>query len=412
MSTDVRPPIQLDWFLPTNGDGRHLTSSGLPKVGLFQQGERAPTLDYLRQIVRATEQAGFDGIMVPTASGFEDPWLITAVLAQEVRRLKFLLTLRPGTELPAYTAHRAATLQLLSENRLALHVVTGSSRFEQRSLGDFLEHDERYARTAEFLQVFQAVWAGQPPAHPGRYYRSGIHTPIAPGAEAPPIYFGGASEAAERVGAAHGQTYLMWCEPPAMIAERIQRMRDLAAAQGRTLRFGLRLHVFAAPTDEAAWAHVERLLQEIPKDAIDQAQRHLAAYESVGQSRQTQLMQGRGRGARELEVSANLWAGVGLVRGGAGTALVGSYAQQRIFIHRLQGRRRRHVLLPAGTAQRLDIKHAFAQVIEGPFIEVHPVDRHPFVHQVQHVGGKIHVATVSNQLAHFGIEIRVFRGAR
>lgn len=208
-----------------------------------------------------------------------------------------------------------------------VHVVTGSSRFEQRSLGDFLEHDERYARTAEFLQVFQAVWAGQPPAHPGRYYRSGIHTPIAPGAEAPPIYFGGASEAAERVGAAHGQTYLMWCEPPAMIAERIQRMRDLAAAQGRTLRFGLRLHVFAAPTDEAAWAHVERLLQEIPKDAIDQAQRHLAAYESVGQSRQTQLMQGRGRGARELEVSANLWAGVGLVRGGAGTALVGSYAR-------------------------------------------------------------------------------------
>ncbi len=327
MTTEARPPIQLDWFLPTNGDGRHLTSSGLPKVGLFQQGERAPTLDYLRQIVRATEQAGFDGIMVPTASGFEDPWLITAVLAQEVRRLRFLLTLRPGTELPAYTAHRAATLQLLSENRLALHVVTGSSRFEQRSLGDFLEHDERYARTAEFLQVFQAVWSGQPPLHPGRHYRSGVFTPIAPGAQVPPIYFGGASEAAERVGAAHGQTYLMWCEPPAMIAERIQRMRDLAAAQGRTLRFGLRLHVFAASTDDAAWAHVERLLQEIPKDAIDQAQRHLAAYESVGQSRQTQLMQGRGRGARELEVSANLWAGVGLVRGGAGTALVGSYAR-------------------------------------------------------------------------------------
>ena len=327
MSNDVRPPIQLDWFLPTNGDGRHLTSSGLPKVGLFQQGERAPTLDYLRQIVRATEQAGFDGIMVPTASGFEDPWLITAVLAQEVRRLKFLLTLRPGTELPAYTAHRAATLQLLSENRLALHVVTGSSRFEQRSLGDFLEHDERYARTAEFLQVFQAVWAGQPATHAGRYYRSGLQTPIAPGATAPSIYFGGASEAAERVGAAHGQTYLMWCEPPTMIAERIQRMRDLAAAQGRTLRFGLRLHVFAAATDDAAWAHVERLLEEIPTDAIDQAQRQMAAYESVGQSRQTQLMQGRGRGARELEVSANLWAGVGLVRGGAGTALVGSYAQ-------------------------------------------------------------------------------------
>ncbi|MFZ4963870.1 LLM class flavin-dependent oxidoreductase [Pseudomonas sp. Mn2068] len=327
MTNDPRTPLEIDWFLPTNGDGRHLTSSGLPKSGLLQAGERAPTLDYLRQIVRAAELAGFDSIMVPTASGFEDPWLITAVLAQEVRRLKFLLTLRPGLELPAYTAHRAATLQLLSENRLALHVVSGSSRFEQRSLGDFLEHDERYARTAEFLQVFQAVWAGKGLPFHGRYYRSSSATPITPHASAPAIYFGGASTAAEQVGAAHAQTYLMWCEPPAMIAERIQRMRELAALQGRSLRFGLRLHIFAAATDDAAWAHVEKLLEEIPKEAIERAQVQMAAYESVGQTRQTQLIQGRGRRARELEVSANLWAGVGLVRGGAGTALVGSYEQ-------------------------------------------------------------------------------------
>lgn len=320
-------PLEIDWFLPTNGDGRHLTSSGLPKVGLFQQGERAPTLDYLRQIVRAAELGGFDSIMVPTASGFEDPWLITAVLAQEVQRLNFLLTLRPGLELPAYTAHRAATLQLLSNNRLRLHVVSGSSRFEQRSLGDFLEHDERYARTAEFLQAFETVWAGHGRQHHGRFYRAADTAAIMPPALRPPIYFGGASQAAEQVGAEHAQTYLMWCEPPVMIAERIQRLREQAARRQRTLRFGLRLHIFAAPQAEQAWAHVEKLLEELPRDAIERAQQQLAAYESVGQSRQTQLAQGRGRGARQLEVSANLWAGVGLVRGGAGTALVGSYEQ-------------------------------------------------------------------------------------
>ena len=325
MPTPANGAIEIDWFLPTNGDGRHLTSSGLPSVGLFQQGERAPTLDYLRQVVRAAELGDFDGIMVPTASGFEDPWLITAVLAQEVRRLRFLLTVRPGLELPAYSAHRAATLQLLSDGRLDLHVVSGSSRFEQRSLGDFLEHDERYARTAEFLEVFQSVWSGRNQPYHGRYYRSGGGAPIAPQAPAPAIYFGGASQAAEQVGAAHAQTYLMWCEPPAMIAERILHMRERAAARGRTLRFGLRVHVFAAPTDDEAWAHVERLLEEIPKEAIERAQLQMAAYESVGQSRQTGLVKGRGRRARELEVSANLWAGVGLVRGGAGTALVGSY---------------------------------------------------------------------------------------
>lgn len=327
MSMASRPPLELDWFLPTNGDGRHLTSSGLPKTRYLQQGERAPTLDYLRQIVRAAEMGGFDAIMVPTASGFEDPWLITSVLAQEVRRLKFLLTLRPGLELPAFTAQRAATLQQLSDNRLQLHVVSGSSRFEQRSLGDFLEHDQRYERTAEFLQLFQAVWAGRGSQHYGQYYRGVELAPFSPSLQAPPIYFGGASAAAETVAARHAETCLMWCEPPAMIAERVERMRGLATAQGRTLRFGLRVHVFAAATSDEAWQHVEQLLEEIPSGAIEQAQQQMAAYDSVGQSRQNRLVQGRGRAARELEVSANLWAGVGLVRGGAGTALVGSYEQ-------------------------------------------------------------------------------------
>lgn len=320
-------PLELNWFLPTNGDGRHLTSSGLPKTGLFQEGERAPTLDYLRQVVRAAEQARFDAIMVPTASGFEDPWLITAVLAQEVRRLNFLLTVRPGLELPAYTAQRAATLQLLSDNRLALHVVSGSSRFEQRSLGDFLEHDDRYARSAEFLNVLRASWRGEGHLHHGRFYRGGQEVAPQTHARMPPIYFGGASAIAENVAATHAETYLMWGEPPAMVAERIRRMKDLAAMQGRTLRFGLRLHVFAKATGEQAWEHVAGLLKELPRDAIDRAQQQLASYESVGQTRQSGLLTGRGVGVRDLEVSPNLWAGVGLVRGGAGTALVGSYQE-------------------------------------------------------------------------------------
>jgi alkanesulfonate monooxygenase len=329
--------LELNWFLPTNGDGRHLTSSGLPKIGLFQEGERSPTLDYLRQVVRAAEQARFDAIMVPTASGFEDPWLITAVLAQEVRRLKFLLTVRPGLELPAYTAQRAATLQLLSDNRLALHVVSGSSRFEQRSLGDFLEHDDRYVRSAEFLDVLRATWRGEGHLHHGRFYRGGQPVPAQRHAQLPPIYFGGASAAAENVAASHAETYLMWGEPPAMVAERIRLMKDKAAARGRTLRFGLRLHVFAQATDEAAWAHVAGLLQELPRDAIDRAQQQLANYQSVGQTRQSELLSGRGHGVRELEVSPNLWAGVGLVRGGAGTALVGSYQQVAERIEEYRG---------------------------------------------------------------------------
>lgn len=97
--------------------------------------------------------------------------------------------------------------------------------------------------------------------------------------------------------------------------------------------------MFAAADSRQAWAHVGRLLDEIPRDAIERAQQQLAAYESVGQSRQISLTQGRAHGVRDLEVSPNLWAGVGLVRGGAGTALVGSYAEvaERIEEYRQLG---------------------------------------------------------------------------
>lgn len=321
-----RMPLEVGWFLPTNGDGRHLTSSGLPRVGGFAQGERAPSLQYLGQIARAADRMGFDSLMIPTASGFEDSWLMAAAMTGETRRLKFLVTTRPGIEQPAFAAQKAETLQLLSEGRLQLHIVGGSSSVEQRSLGDFLDHDERYARSAEFLLALRTLWNAQG-KHRGRYYQDDPLAASPPRAPLPRVYVGGASAAAQTVASAHGDVYLMWGEPPSMIAERIARMRELVAQHKRSLAFGLRLHVFTAPTAEQAWERVGQLIEEIPKDAITRARRELEAYESVGQQRQIGLHSGRSHTARELEISPNLWAGVGLVRGGAGTALVGSHAQ-------------------------------------------------------------------------------------
>jgi len=331
--------LEVNWFLPTNGDGRHLTSSGLPGSGRQIPGERLPSLDYLRQVVRATDRAGFDAILIPTASGFEDPWLIAAALAADARRLKFLVTVRPGLELPSYTAYKAATLQQLTDNRLWIHVVSGSSPFEQRSLGDFLGHDARYQRTEEFLRVFHGLWKDYRQPFHGEFYRSGGAALPMPDVPSPRVYFGGASAAAEQVAARQAEVYMMWGEPPDMLAERIAHLRGLAAAQGRQLRFGLRLHVFAEASAEQAWNRVGQLVREIPESVIEQARKHMDSYESVGQSRQTALTRGRQAGARELEVSPNLWAGVGLVRGGAGTALVGSYDEvaERIEEYRQLG---------------------------------------------------------------------------
>ncbi|GAA1394351.1 hypothetical protein GCM10009662_04440 [Catellatospora coxensis] len=134
----------------------------------------------------------------------------------------------------------------------------------------------------------------------------------------------GASAAAEQVAARLSDVYLMWGEPPAAIGERPARMRALAAEQGRTLRLGLRIHVIARPTAEQAWAEADRLLSGMDPARIAAAQQRFARMESVGQARMAALHGGRADG---LVIAPNLWAGVGLVREGAGTALVGSYAE-------------------------------------------------------------------------------------
>ena len=143
----------------------------------------------------------------------------------------------------------------------------------------------------------------------------------------PPIYFGGSSPEAGDVAAEHADAYLTWGEPPAAVAEKVDGIRRLTQARGRSISYGIRLHVISRDTSEEAWAEADRLLRSIPDGEIDRVQSGLAQSESEGQRRMRELHQGRSRDLRSLEVSPNLWSGVGLVRGGAGTALVGSHEE-------------------------------------------------------------------------------------
>ncbi|MDM0087165.1 MULTISPECIES: LLM class flavin-dependent oxidoreductase [unclassified Variovorax] len=321
---------QFHWFIPSGGDGRHLVNTAVRSVRGGSRGTRAPEVDYLVQVARVAESAGFDGVMLPVGSYAQDGWLLAAAMSAETRHLRFLVSLRPGLELPTAQAQKAATLQQLSGGRLELNVVAGSAAQEQRAYGDFLDHDQRYERAEEFVHLVRAVWRGRPLQHAGRYYMADVgRLGAAVTDPAPPIYFGGASEIAERVSVAQADVHALWGETPPMVAERLERLRRLTAAQGRPpLGFALRIHVIARPTAEAAWAEADRLLRPLSQEVIDLAQRQLARSESVGQARMRALHQGRRvTDALSLEVYPNIWAGVGLVRGGAGTAIVGSYAQ-------------------------------------------------------------------------------------
>jgi alkanesulfonate monooxygenase len=320
--------VVLHWFLPTNGDSRTDLSLGnaVGSAGsrVSDGGrERAPDIGYLGQIARSAEQLGFTGALTPTSSWCEDAWVMTAGLTQVTERFKFLVAFRPGLVSPTIAAQMAATYQRISRGRLLLNVVTGGDDEEQRRFGDHLGKLARYARSGEFLHVLRELWGGEPVDFDGEYFdvRGGQ---IVPAPVWPEIYLGGSSAAALDVAGCYADVYLTWGEPPDAVAAKLDQARERAKAAGRELRFGIRLHVITRDTSAEAWAEAQRLLDALDPAEIERAQAIQRASQSEGQRRMVALHNGR---TDALEVSPNLWAGVGLVRGGAGTALVGSHQQ-------------------------------------------------------------------------------------
>ena len=320
--------LTLHWFLPTSGDGRTVVERFHANRSLGGPAQRPPDIDYLAQIARSAEQLGFTGVLTPTGTWCEDAWLTTAALIRETSRLRFLVAFRPGVISPTLAAQMASTYQRISNGRLLLNVVTGGDAVEQRRFGDWHDHDQRYARTDEFLAIVRGIWSGTPLDFDGEHLRVSGATVLAPPDPLPAIYFGGSSAAALPVAARRADVYLTWGEPPAQVAAKLARVRALAAAQGRTLRYGIRLHTISRDTSAQAWAEAQKLLDALDPQQVAGAQAQLAASESVGQQRMVALHNGAlERGVRGLEIHPNLWAGIGLVRGGAGTALVGSHAE-------------------------------------------------------------------------------------
>ncbi|MYW89824.1 LLM class flavin-dependent oxidoreductase [Amycolatopsis rubida] len=320
--------LKLHWFLPTAGDGRTIVERFHANKSQGPSAQRPADLDYLAQVARAAERLGFEGVLTPTGTWCEDAWLTTAALIRETSRLKFLVAFRPGVISPTLAAQMAGTFQRLSGGRVLLNIVTGGDAIEQRRFGDWHDHDARYARTDEFLSVVRGVWSGKPFDFAGDHLRVEGATTLAAPDPVPPLYFGGSSAAALPVAARHADVYLTWGEPPAQVAEKIGKVRELAEKEGRAVRFGVRLHTIARDTSAEAWAEAQKLLDALGPEQIAKAQSQLAASESVGQQRMVALHGGRAATtARDLEIHPRLWAGIGLVRGGAGTALVGSYAE-------------------------------------------------------------------------------------
>ncbi len=313
--------MQMFWFIPTHGDSRYLGTS---------EGGRALSFEYLKQVAVAADSLGYEGVLIPTGRSCEDPWVIASSLIGATQRLKFLVAVRPGLHQPSLAARMAASFDRLSGGRLLINLVTGGDRVELEGDGVFLDHARRYEQAAEFLRIWREILARSHDG--GTLDYEGDHLSVK-GAKLlfpplqkpyPPVYFGGSSEPAHALAAEQVDAYLTWGEPPAEVAKKVADVRERAARHGRTVKFGIRLHVIVRETETAAWAAAEDLISRVKDETVVQAQAVFARMDSEGQRRMAALHQGGAKRSRaDLEISPNLWAGVGLVRGGAGTALVG-----------------------------------------------------------------------------------------
>ena len=288
--------------------------------------------DYVRAFSRAHEDGGFDRVLIGYSAGRPDGLQVAAYAAAHTERLHFLIAHRPGFVFPTVAARAFATLDQFTEGRVAMHVITGGNDAEQRRDGDYLDKDERYARTDEYLDIVEKAWTAREPFdYRGTYYRlEDSSSEIRPFQQPRlPIYFGGSSEAAYRVGARHADVYALWGEPLAQTAEQIATIRAEAARYGRSPRFSVSFRPILGATEEQAWERAHRILATV-QDSVRAsggqfAPSHIryspsARPENVGSQR---LLAAAAAGERHDRA---LWTPLAAATGAAGnsTALVGT----------------------------------------------------------------------------------------
>lgn len=308
--------IEYNWCLPMFDDPG-------PDPGQI----RFPDLDHHTQVAEAAEAGGFTALLLGAGWGQKVEAFTTAgALLQRSSSIRALIAVRPGYYHPAAVAKLAATIDQQSDGRVLLNVVTGGVPSDMARYGDTLDHDARYARTREFLDIYTnlTLHPGTPLTHRGEFF-SCTEAALGGGLAGDPggrIYFGGASAPALEVAAAYADTYLMWGLPVDEARSTVSEIRRRAAEYDRTIRCGMRINVIARPNSGEAWATAQRLLDDATPETLQQVRAVAAETDSVGQRRMFALTD-----QPPSTGPAAYWTGLARLRVGSGTALVGSYQE-------------------------------------------------------------------------------------
>jgi alkanesulfonate monooxygenase len=332
--------VQFHWRIPIHGDkgdigsptytrgtwGPLVDGNQFPTVVNGDPDYRRPYHDYLLEVGKAAESAGFDGALIPSFPDSEDPWVIASSIARHTKTLRFMIAYQPVWYDPLYAAKASASLQRLSGGRLLFNIITGGGGPAQLWWGDRIAHDDRYTRTTEFLDILKGVWNGGPFSYDGKFYKidnAGLPEPLA-GQRYPELYFVGSSDAALAAQGKHADYDMTHLEPEASLLHKFQRVRELASKEGRTVKPAVRFNIIARRTPEEAWAVVRRAWENVDWDKKEAQAARRGRGDGTGSWSKPATRNSR---VEDLIVE-DLWAGFGTL-GSQGSPLgfVGSYEQ-------------------------------------------------------------------------------------
>ncbi|WP_338448892.1 LLM class flavin-dependent oxidoreductase [Niallia oryzisoli] len=321
--------VEFITMAPTSGDGEFVgavKNSNVKNVnswsGTDESAERPPTNEYIKEIALAAEKGGFSTLLLPTGSGCLDPLAIAANLIAHTDKLKILFAVRPGFTAPTTFAKQFSTIDFWSGGRALLNIVTGGSPAELASEGDYLDHESRYRRTREYIQILKMLFTQDRFDYEGEFFRLKGASLYPKPLETPQIFFGGASEIGKAVAVEEADVYMMWGETIENTKERIKEMKQLSAKQDRELSYSVSFQVVLGETEEAAWKNAERLLSKVPSTLLEKKSEMTVKGDSVGVKRLHHLMES-GKD-NNFKIGPNLWAGLTQVLSGNSIALVGT----------------------------------------------------------------------------------------
>ena len=310
--------MEIHWYFAAQ-DGTH---------PWHPSGARVTDYAYMQQLAGATEHCGFAGALIATIPGGTDPWTLAAGLAMSTRHIKFIVAQYAGVIAPLWLAQMAASVDQMSNGRLVINIITGAGS-TQPQLGNSAVHDQRYELADEYWGVFRRLMMGETVDFDGRFVKvkgarlmlESVQKPY------PEMMIGGSSEPGLALAAKHADTWLSLGVPPPLFAQKVKRLKSLAEAHGRKLRFGIRAYVIVRETEEEAWQAAQWQYERMDPEAVQRRLSKLAGTDAEGEKAIAEKFRPgmeMPKDARHFEIYPGLWAGVGLIRIGTGTALVGS----------------------------------------------------------------------------------------